>query len=106
MLVNLIYAAICPIGAVLAYCGMTTFDAGQGVVIGWALALSAGVFLCIALVDVLPETQFHSHDRLRLSSALLAGVATAFALGVFEPRHAHELPDEMELREPSAGHRH
>lgn len=92
--VNLLYAAICPIGAVLAYFGMTIFDAGQGVVIGWALGLSAGVFLCIALVDVLPETQFHSHDRLRLSATLLLGVATAFALGLFEPKHAHDLPHQ------------
>lgn len=89
--INLLYALICPIGAVLAYFGMTTFDAGQGVVIGWALGLSAGVFLCIALVDVLPETQFHSHDRLRLTAALLIGVGTAFALGLFEPEHAHSI---------------
>ena len=34
-----------------------------------------GTFLCIALSDLLPELQFHSHDRLKLSLALLAGVA-------------------------------
>jgi zinc and cadmium transporter len=39
-----------------------------------ALAFSAGTFLCIALSDLLPELQFHSHDRLKLSVALLAGV--------------------------------
>ena len=43
---------------------------------GWtavALAFSAGTFLCIALSDLLPELQFHSHDRFKLSLALLAG---------------------------------
>ena len=38
------------------------------------LAFSAGTFLCIALSDLLPELQFHSHDRLKLSIALLLGV--------------------------------
>ena len=40
-----------------------------------ALAFSAGTFLCIALSDLLPELQFHAHDRLPLSIALLAGFA-------------------------------
>ncbi len=43
---------------------------------GWtavALAFSAGTFLCIALSDLLPELQFHSHDRLKLSISLVAG---------------------------------
>ena len=35
------------------------------------LAFSAGVFLCISLADLLPELEFHSHDRLKLSLALL-----------------------------------
>lgn len=38
-----------------------------------ALAFSAGTFLCIALSDLLPELQFHAHDRLKLSASLLAG---------------------------------
>ena len=39
------------------------------------LAFSAGTFLCIALSDLLPELQFHAHDRAKLSLALLAGFA-------------------------------
>ena len=38
-----------------------------------ALSFSAGTFLCIALSDLLPELQFHSHDRFKLSLALLSG---------------------------------
>ena len=64
---------------------------------GAALAFAAGVFLCIALADLLPEVEYHAHDRLKLSAALLAGVALAYCVGLAEPhghshdqRHAHE----------------
>ena len=39
--------------------------------LGWALAFSAGTFLCISLGDLLPEVHFHSHDRLWLSVQLI-----------------------------------
>lgn len=57
-----------------------------------ALAFSAGTFLCIALSDLLPELQFHRHDRLKLSTALLIGVALAWAVAFFESQthdHSH-----------------
>ena len=50
-----------------------------------ALAFSAGTFLCIALSDLLPELQFHSHDRLQLSVALLAGFALMAVTAIAEP---------------------
>ncbi len=50
-----------------------------------ALAFSAGTFLCIALSDLLPELQFHSHDRLKLSIALLAGFALMAVTAGLEP---------------------
>jgi zinc and cadmium transporter len=50
-----------------------------------ALAFSAGTFLCIALSDLLPELQFHSHDRLKLSIALLAGFALMAVTAELEP---------------------
>jgi zinc and cadmium transporter len=49
--------------------------------------LSAGVFICISLSDLLPEVQFHSHDRARLTIALLAGVIAAYGVGLMEPEH-------------------
>ena len=51
--------------------------------------MSAGVFICISLSDLLPEVQFHSHDRLKLSAALLLGIVTAWAIGFLEPAHTH-----------------
>ena len=51
---------------------------------GVALAAAAGTFLCIACADLLPELQFHSHDRLKLSLALAAGLGVAVLIGQFE----------------------
>ena len=48
-----------------------------------ALALRMGSFLCIACTDLLPELQFHSHDRLKLSLALLAGIGIAVVIAQF-----------------------
>jgi zinc and cadmium transporter len=60
---------------------------------GAALAFSAGTFLFIALSDLLPEVQFHRHDRIPLSLALLAGVvlmgAIAYLEGMGHTEHEH-----------------
>ena len=49
-----------------------------------SLAFAARAFICIALCDLLPEVQFHSHDRLRLTLVFSLGVAISFALGWLE----------------------
>src|SRR5713226_8489709 len=41
---------------------------------GFALAFSAGTFIFIALSDLLPEVQFHRHDRVPLFLTLVFGV--------------------------------
>jgi zinc and cadmium transporter len=71
------------------------------VVLGCALAFAAGVFLCIALADLLPEVAFHTHDRLQLTVSLLLGIALAWSIGLFEPQHSHS-HDERE----HSGHVH
>ena len=82
-MVNLGFAAANVVGA-MAFClGVEHFVEYQHTVVGLALGFSAGVFLCIALADILPEVQFHAHDRLKLSAALLLGVLFAYALGFF-----------------------
>jgi zinc and cadmium transporter len=58
------------------------------VFLGCALAFCAGTFLCISCSDLLPELQFHSHDRFKLSVALLAGLGVAIAIGLVEQAHA------------------
>ena len=91
MTANGVFAAMCPIG-VLLFFGLERLVADHNPLLGAALAFSAGVFLCISLGDLLPEIQFHHHDRLNLSLSLLAGVLLAWCLRFIEPPHSHGHP--------------
>lgn len=72
--VNLGFALMIPLGAALFFVGVGNLPAhSTSTLTAVALSFSAGTFLCIALSDLLPELQFHSHDRFKLSVALLAG---------------------------------
>jgi zinc and cadmium transporter len=74
-----------PLGAALFAIGMGQLD--EVAASAWtalALAFSAGTFLCIALSDLLPELQFHSHDRLKLSVSLIAGVCLMASTSLIE----------------------
>src|SRR5450432_2929523 len=83
-LLNTLFSLVSPAGAVLFYFGASRFADSNGVLLGCALAFCTGTFLCIASADLLPELQFHSHDRFKLSVALLAGLAVAVAIKHFE----------------------
>jgi len=89
-LVNIGFAMIVPIGAVLFMLGAVALEDHAGALIGLTLAFSAGVFLSISLGDLLPELHFHPRDRLRLSSALIVGVLLAHFIGFLEPAHLHD----------------
>jgi zinc and cadmium transporter len=85
-LVNLGFALMIPAGVVLFVLGSAGIGAtAASSLTAGALAFSAGTFLCIALSDLLPELQFHSHDRLKLSVALLAGVVLMAVTANFTP---------------------
>lgn len=88
-LVNAGFGLMCPLGAALFLWGIGQWGGDQSVLVGSALAFSAGVFLCISLSDLLPEVQFHSHDRTKLTIALLLGILVAYGIGSLEPEHAH-----------------
>ena len=88
-LVNLCFSMMCPLGAALFILGVERLTSDQSILVGCALAFSAGVFLCISAGDLLPEIHFHSHDRVKLSAALLAGVLLAYAIGFLEPEQMH-----------------
>ena len=81
---NGLFALATPLGAILFYAGASELVGSNPVFLGGALAFCAGTFLCIACADLLPELQFHSHDRLKLSVALAAGLAVAVLIGQFE----------------------
>jgi zinc and cadmium transporter len=83
-LVNLLFALIIPIGAALFYVAKGLIAQPSPAFSGGALAFSAGTFLSIALGDLMPELQFHRHDRVRLSLALVAGVAVMYLSAMIE----------------------
>jgi zinc and cadmium transporter len=86
-LINLGFATMIPAGVALFFLGIGRL--GPVMALSWtaaALAFSAGTFLCIALSDLVPELQFHSHDRLKLSLFLVAGILLMFLTAMAEPK--------------------
>lgn len=88
---NLVFALLCPLGALLFFWGAGQLGSQRDLAVGAALAFSAGVFLCISLSDLLPEVQFHSHDKVKLTLSFLVGIILAYALGGVEPDAIHLL---------------
>lgn len=87
---NGLYALVVPLGAVAFLASLRVFGGHQETIIGVAMALAAGAFLCIAAADLLPEVQFHSHDRVLLTMSLALGLAIAWGITVMErSSHAH-----------------
>ena len=84
-LVNLAFALMIPCGVVLFFLGIQGLSpTAAASITAAALAFSAGTFLCVALSDLLPELQFHAHDRLKLSASLLAGLGVMAAATFWE----------------------
>lgn len=87
---NLLFALLVPVG-VLLFEGGLALVGDSGPYVPYALAFSAGTFVCIAAADLLPEVQFHRHDRAGLSIALILGLGVAFGIGRLEAAsHGHE----------------
>ena len=102
LIVNIAFGLMIPAGALFFTLGIGGIHSSTAA--AWtagALAFSAGTFLCIALSDLLPELQFHSHDRFKLSIALLAGFAIMGATAVIEPAEPHAGPAAPEARADS-----
>jgi zinc and cadmium transporter len=105
-LVQLGFASMVPIGG-LAFLATSGKFAEQlrGQVTGAALAFSAGTFLFIALSDLLPEVQFHRHDRVPLATALLAGILLMGGIALLEP-HEHAEHEQPKAGVEIPGHAH
>ena len=86
---NLVFALMCPLGALLFFFGVDFLADTRSHVVAAALAFSAGAFICIALSDLLPEVHFHSHDRVKLTLAFLLGIGLAYGMGSVEPTGLH-----------------
>jgi zinc and cadmium transporter len=109
--VNVLYACAVPLGVVLFTLGIGHAHSPDRQVLGAALAFSAGTFLCISTSDLLPELQFHAHDRLKLSASLLLGLAVAAGIVLIESSthdhgaHGHGAHEDH-AAEPADDHRH
>jgi zinc and cadmium transporter len=88
-LVNLGYAAVVPIGAAGFFASLSLFGGQEQLILGAALAVAGGAFICIAAADLLPEVQFHSHDRVLLTTALVLGLGLAWGITIVE-RGSHD----------------
>jgi zinc and cadmium transporter len=79
--------------ALMVAAGVVAFQLTAGAIeermknqlIGAALAFSSGTFLFIALSDLLPEVQFHRHDRVPLFLCLLGGLVLMAGIAYLEP---------------------
>lgn len=83
IVMNVLYALTVPCGVLIFITGGTASPEA----ISSAIAFSAGMFLCISLCDLLPELQFHGHDRITLTLALLLGLAVAWGISL---THSHD----------------
>ncbi len=102
--VNGLFALANPAGLLLFYLGVDRFSQAAPHFLGAVLAFAAGTFLSIATSDLLPELQFHTHDRGKLSAALLAGLGISALIANIETsghRHNTEAPP-AEIRTPHA----
>ncbi|MDE0888866.1 MAG: ZIP family metal transporter [Phycisphaerales bacterium] len=98
-LVNIGFALMIPLGVVLFRLGADLASDAQLFTI-YALAFSAGTFICIAASDVLPELQFHEHDRVAMTAMLVLGLAIAWGSGLLEEGgHDHDRSNVTTERE-------
>ena len=107
--VNAGYSLMCPLGVLLFYVGAQQMSDSYSLFVSAAVAMAAGVFICIALSDLLPEIEFHSHDRLLLSGLLVLGLLMAWGIGLLEPSHAHSgdgRPEQHQSHDHDHDHDH
>jgi len=100
-LFNTLFTLVTPLVAILFYTGLSYLFGSNAAFLRCVLAFCAGSFLCIACADLLPELQFHSHDRLKLSLALAAGLSVAVLIVQFGT-HSHECHQQSQVRSASA----
>jgi zinc and cadmium transporter len=110
-LVQMGFAAMVPIGAGAFLLARHALEKDletqlENQLTGAALAFSAGTFLFIALSDLLPEVQFHRHDRLALAGALILGVLFMGGIAILEDLGHEEHSQAGERHNDTGGHDH
>jgi zinc and cadmium transporter len=105
-LVQMGFAGMVPIGAAaFVFVGANLQADMRNKLTGAALAFSSGTFLFIALSDLLPEVQFHRHDRVPLALALILGVVLMGGIALLEDHDEHDpsAPPKTGLRQNDEG---
>ena len=98
LVANVVFAFGVPVGVLFFhFSGGASYD-----LVSAALAFSAGMFLCISLSDLLPELQFHGHDRISLTLSLIAGLGCAWGISSM---HSHDEHGDSHV-ESSTLHEH
>ena len=95
-LINALFALAVPLGAGLFLFGIASGALEHSATVSYALGFAAGVFLCIALSDLLPELHFHRHDAGKLTVCLAAGLALAWTINHFEMKNHNRTPAGLE----------
>jgi zinc and cadmium transporter len=104
LLVQFAFACMVPIGAAAFLLTRGAIEENlRTQLTGAALAFSAGTFLFIALSDLLPEVQFHRHDRIPLFLALVIGVVGMGGIALLE---GHEHGGDEHGSHPHAAQAH
>ena len=108
-LVNIAFALVIPLGVGVFFIGSEIFGEAEWFT-SLALAFSAGVFICIAASDLLPELQFHQHDRVSMTIMLVLGLVIAWVSGLAESsghhHHHHGAAGEACEEHGHGGHEH
>lgn len=102
-LANGLFALMCPLGALLFVSGIQIVGDVQATIVVCTLAFAAGTFLCISLSDLLPEIQFHSHDRFKFTLALMLGITLAYGI-VFLEGDLHDHSHQGTTKHSSENH--
>jgi zinc and cadmium transporter len=93
--VQLGYVAMIPVGAfAFVLTSGALSESLKHQLTGFALAFSAGTFIFIALSDLLPEVQFHRHDRVPLFLTLVGGVVLMWFISFLEGLGEHKEKEE------------
>ncbi len=84
MLVNVAFAVVCPLLTFLTMFVLYRFSETAEHMIGYVLSIVAGLLICLALGDLLPEARQHQHDKWWILLAFLLGLIVAMLLIILE----------------------
>ena len=91
---NIVFGCMVILGAVC----FPLIDGFSDNMVSITLGCAAGMFLCIALSDLLPELQFHGHDKIALTIAMLLGLVVSWGVSqLHEHDHGHDHHHDTEL---------